>query len=134
MVRVLAIDFGEKRIGLAISSEDGKIAFHYKTIQNTSFEKAIKEIQEIVKHENVKRAVFGLPLTLKSKESESTGRAREFFTRLKKTVSIPVVLVDERFSTKRARKNLSFKKVPKEAVDQEAARILLEDYLRRNSK
>lgn len=133
MARILAVDFGEKRIGLAISDESKKIAFRYKTIENNSFQKVVAEFQEIVKKENIEKIVFGLPLTLKSTDSETTKKARDFFEKLKKAVSVEIVLSDERFSSGMAKKMLSFQKTTKEIIDQEAARIILEDYLRNSS-
>ena len=130
MARILAVDFGEKRIGLAISDESKKIAFRYKTIENNSFQKVVAEFQEIIKKENIEKIVFGLPLTLKSADSETTKKARDFFKKLKKAVSAEMVLSDERFSSKMAKKMLSFQKTTKEIIDQEAARIILEDYLK----
>lgn len=133
MPRILGIDFGIKRIGLAISDERERIAFPYKTIQNIKEKDAIKEIGEIIVKENVGKIIAGEPLNLKGESSEITLKAREFFSKLQEQVSVPLIFFDERFSSKIARNNVSFKKFPKEIIDQEAARVILEDYLKSNS-
>lgn len=133
MARLLAVDFGKKRIGLAISDELQKIAFRYKTIQNISFQKTVKELKNVIEKESIEKIIFGLPLSLKGKDSEITKKARSFYNHFKKEILVPIVLRDERFSTKLAQKTLSFRKAPKELLDQEAARIILEDYLKENS-
>ncbi len=125
MGRVMAVDFGEKRTGIAISDRKKRIAFP-KEIVETSI--AIRRIKEIVKKEDVEEIVVGYPLNLQGKRTGSTKRAEMFYERLKELVRVPVVLMDERLTSKFAEKFRIKKKRP---TDDVAASILLSDYLRR---
>ncbi len=135
MSRILAIDFGLKRIGLAISDELKLIAVPYKAIPND--ENALSEIIKIIDVEDVNEIIIGLPLNLDGREGDIAGKVRQFGGELKKHVkNITIKFFDERFTSKMAEKKFieKKKKIPlgdknKKEIDKLAAAYLLQNYL-----
>lgn len=124
----LGIDYGEKRIGLALSDPEEKLARRFFTLGNTS--KAVSDLREIIEKEKVEKIVIGLPLGFHG-ESGQTRTVEGFISILRKEVCIPVETMNEVLTSKMAEDNLlkaGIKNV-KEILDQEAARIILQDYL-----
>ena len=117
-MRYLGIDYGEKRIGLALSDEEGRIAFPHGTASR------FEEVVEAVYRERVGAVVIGLPLTLSGEASEETASARSFAARLGKAVQLPIAFEDERFTSKIAERH-----TPKEKADASAAALILQSYL-----
>lgn len=133
-MRYLGIDYGQKRIGLALSSVDEEVVTPYKTLKNSSRQKAITEVVNIVKQEKVEAIVVGLPIGLQGEETLTTRQVRNFVADLRKKVSIPIYLMDESYSSYEAESKLrelgmSSKKI-KKIVDQVAAQDILITYLR----
>ncbi|GAB6887291.1 Holliday junction resolvase RuvX [Desulfothermus okinawensis JCM 13304] len=132
-MKYLGIDFGQKRVGLAISTKDERIVLPYKTLTYTSREKLILEITKIIETEHIQGVVVGLPVGLDGKETLSTRQARNFIKHLKKQVDLPVNFVDESYSSYEAEdrlksRGMSSKKI-KKVVDQMAAVEILNTYL-----
>ena len=131
--RILAVDFGGKRIGLAISDIMQIIAKPYKTISNSSNEDVINSMKEIIKDKIVSKVVVGLPVTLKNKESSQTEIVRKFIELLKTKINIPIEAYDERLTTVGAKRSLIEQGIKtghnKELVDMTAAAIFLQNYL-----
>lgn len=122
-MRYLGIDYGEKRIGLALSDAHGTIASPYRTIINgRGFEKRIKEI---VTKEEVSMVIMGLPLPFSGNESVQTASAKRFTAHLAKNIRIPIKFENEIFSTKLAKHS----HVPKKHIDKVSAAIILQSYL-----
>ncbi len=121
----MAVDYGEKRIGIAITDKEKRIAFPKEIVNK---EKATERIKEIVEKEDVEEIVFGYPINLKGMKTQITKNAERFYEELKKVIKIPIVLMDERLTSKIAERFRSKKRVP---LDDVAASILLSDYLRR---
>ena len=133
-MRYLGIDYGQKRIGLALSSVDEEVVTPYKTLKNSSRQKAITEVINIVKQEKIEAIVVGLPIGLQGEETLTTRQVRNFVADLRKKVSIPIYLMDESYSSYEAESKLrelgmSSKKI-KKIVDQVAAQDILITYLR----
>ena len=128
--RILAIDFGERRVGLAISIPKLNIPQPLKTIERKNL---WQELDEVFKTYNISTVVIGLPLHTDGREAKSTPIVKELAAELSIKYNIPVKLWDERFTTKRAEQimHLLGKKPSrdKEAVDRIAAAIILEEYL-----
>ena len=97
--RLLGIDPGAKKIGLAICDENKKVATPLKIIQKTKFEILSKEIIEIIKENSVKGIVIGNPLNMDSSSGKSSQSVLDFAKNLSKNITIPIVLWDERLST-----------------------------------
>lgn len=129
-MRILGIDYGEKRIGLAVSDEKETLASRFLTLENKSLKKSIKEIKKIVSEENIKKIVVGIPIGFRG-DSEQTKAVRKFIGELKKNIDLPIIEINEIFTSKMAEENLreAGMKDVKKVIDQEAARIILESYL-----
>ena len=131
--RVLGLDYGERRIGLAISDPLGIIAMPLTTIDRNKTEHLISKISEIVSEKKITSIVVGLPLTLKGHYSKQTEIVLAFINKLKSNLQIPIVSIDERLSTVAAKKSLQIQNVKtgheKGRVDETAAAIFLQEYL-----
>ena len=117
-MRMLGIDFGEKRIGMAITDKGGKIALPL------SVAKDIDEVVRVVKERGVEKIIVGMPLSLKGKRGRMAKKTEVFIEELKKRVDVPVEEWDERFSTKEALRIGN-----KENKDAIAAAIILQSYI-----
>ena len=136
--RLLGIDPGKKRIGLAISDEDKLVSTPLKTILKKKNFDFIKEIKEIIEENNIKGIVVGNPLNMDGSKGSSSQSSNDFAKNLSNNISIPVTMWDERLSSEGAFKlsanigvNTS-KKIKK--LDQNAASFILQgvlDYLKR---
>ena len=98
MARTLGIDFGEKRVGLALSDRLNLIASPYKTLQYIYENDLIKKIKKIVFEKEIKVFVLGLPLNMKGEDSAQTKKVRRF-KRLLSILKLPIFYEDERFSS-----------------------------------
>jgi putative Holliday junction resolvase len=131
--RILAIDYGSSRIGLAISDPLKIIAQGLKTIPNNA--DTIDEIRSIIETNNVSRAVVGKPLHLSGSESAKSVEVDAFVRKLKEHISIEIIMVDERFTSVIAQQTIRLmgakkkQRQKKDKVDEVAAAILLQGYL-----
>lgn len=131
--RVLALDFGKRRIGLAISDELGVTAQGLETLQRTRIRDDIERLAELVGARNVRLILMGNPLHMSGSESRQTEYVRDFAARLEKATGVAVEFWDERLTTVAAQRvlresGISIQKRA-QAVDRLAAVILLESYL-----
>ena len=131
--RILAIDYGEKIIGLAISDEEQKVALPLKNYRRKSLEEDILFIKQIVTERRIVKLVVGNPLNFKREESKMSGKVREFIKKLREKIEIEVELFDETFTTKEAEfvlREFGFKeKKMRGKKDSIAASFLLSSYL-----
>lgn len=135
MSRILAIDLGSKRIGLAISDETKTIAQTFPGIVVKSQKQTYESLKKIVQEQQVDKILVGLPLNLQGKDSHQTKQTRAFAELLTQFLkNIPIELIDERFSTREAIDKLHFQKIKakkmRAEIDSMSAQILLETYLR----
>lgn len=141
MGRVLCIDYGTRRIGLAVSDETQTIAQGLPTIDcrlpnaDCRMKEVATRIAAIVREREVESVILGHPISLSGKPSTRSRRVLEFKHALEKALTVPLMLVDERFTTVLARQYLgeAYRRVraQKHPVDKVAAVVLLEDYLAR---
>ena len=134
MPRILGIDHGTVRLGLALSDELAMIANPLKTLD--AGPGVADEIAQIVRQKRVEEVVIGMPYRMSGERGGAAARVEEFAERLRKILpdDVPVVFVDERLSSKAARESLGFTRRPqdreaKKLVDQVAAVAILQDYL-----
>jgi len=129
--RVLALDVGNRRIGVAYSDPLGISANPLPYIENN--EKVFENIKKLVEEYDIGKLVVGLPLTLKGEEGEQARITKAFVEELKKHIpDIPVEFVDERFTTSLAEQHLretTKKSKRKKKVDSLAAVFILKTYL-----
>lgn len=131
-MKYLAIDYGQKRVGLAISTSDEKLILPYKTLTYTSRKKLVSDITYIVETENIQRIVIGLPIGINGEETLITRQVKNLVRDLKKKLDVPVDLVDESYSSYNAdrilkNRGMSAKKI-KKVIDQQAAVDILNTY------
>lgn len=131
--RVLGLDIGERRIGVALSDASGTLASPLTTISAKSRERAIAEIARLVRAHEAVELVAGLPLTLRGEIGPQAELIRAFAQELEAALDMPVALFDERLSTVAAEQMLRDLGVKPEKrrqqIDQVAASIILQDYL-----
>ena len=125
-MKYLGIDYGEKKIGLALADSEIKIATPYKILINQG--NILAKISEICQKEKIDKIVVGMPLTLKSSTSLQTKRVLKFIDKLKKATYIDIFEQDERLSSAYAKRLLKEMKV-KHLDDDVAAMIILQSYL-----
>ena len=133
MARLLAIDYGKKRTGIAVSDEMQIIAGGLTTVATTEL---VDFILDYVKREPVERIVVGLPKQMNNEPSENMRRVEPFVNRLRKLMpDIPVDYHDERFTSVLAQRTIieaGIKKMAlrnKELVDEVSATIILQSYM-----
>lgn len=134
MARIVGVDPGEARIGIAISDEDLSIAFPRETVDaRGGLQKAVERVCQALKDERLAELVVGLPLRLDGTEGEAARRARAFGDVLGAALGLDVVYWDERMTTLAAERSLREMgrrgAKGREVVDQSAATILLQSYL-----
>jgi putative Holliday junction resolvase len=132
-MRALGIDFGEKRIGLAISDPDGSWAMPLTTLERGTDRRAVHAIANIVRREGVGRLVLGEPRAVDGSLGPAVERVRRFGTKLAKATGLPLVLVTETLTTVEAEQRLqtstkgrASKGAPIDAI---AAQIILQEAL-----
>ena len=132
-MRVLGIDFGEVRIGIAISDPAGRLAVPLTTLNRVSDQDVIAQIEAIVLRESVEHLVIGEPRNMDGSIGEAAKRVRSFCRKLQAQIPLPCDLVDETLTSVEARERLLDAGVdPRrspERIDQVAAQIILEQYL-----
>jgi putative Holliday junction resolvase len=130
--RVLGLDLGQSRIGVAISDPDRRVAVPLGTIR-TGAPDDVKAIAALVREHSVEEIVVGHPLSLSGGKGEAADHAEKFAAALRSVLAVPVVLEDERLSTVQAERELAAAGVRgrrrREVVDQSAAAVILQSYL-----
>lgn len=136
MGRILGVDYGDSRIGLAISDLNKIIASPFKTIKNKGSYQLKEEFRKIIIDNDIERIVLGLPISLSGKETKQTDKVRDFFKFLE-DFNVPVYMQDERLSSLSAKKSLIEQNVKtghnKHLIDSTAAAIFLQQFIDSNS-
>jgi putative Holliday junction resolvase len=132
MMRVLALDVGDKRVGVAISDPSQVLARSLKVIQRSS-RVEFDAVAQLVEEYEVEKVVVGYPRSLDGMAHAQAGKVERYAAGLAEVLTVPVLLWDERFSTVSAERlireaGLSGKK-KQERVDAVAAAVILQDYL-----
>ena len=132
MERILGLDIGTVRIGLALSDPLGITAQPLETIQRKKCD-PIERIREIVEEYSISKLVIGNPLTLNGKSSFASEKVAEFVEKLQKCLQLECILWDERMTTAQAEKLMISSGVRRqkrrESIDQVASAIILQSYL-----
>lgn len=130
LMRYLGIDYGDKRIGVALSDPEGQIAFPKTVILNIGFERVIRNIKSLVEIEKAVKIVIGLPLAMDGKETDQSQKVRNFVEALKKEINAPIIFENELLTTHLAKAA----GVKKEHTDEAAAALILQSYLDKEAK
>jgi putative Holliday junction resolvase len=101
-VKVLALDFGRARTGVAVSDPSGTIARPLEIVERAGSEAGLARLAELIREEEAERVVVGLPLTLRGERGEQARETEVFVEQLRAVISVPVESYDERFTTRLA--------------------------------
>jgi putative Holliday junction resolvase len=122
--KILSLDLGTKRTGIALSDASQRVSFPRDEIEHTGLDDLIDQLGVLITNEKVVGVLVGLPLTLSGTESEQTRIAKDWSQKISEKFNLPVDSMDERFTTQEA-----YKKMNSKTVDSDVAQILLEHYL-----
>jgi putative Holliday junction resolvase len=123
-VRVLALDYGSARCGVAVSDPTGTLATPLEPVLRPGTKKGIARVRAVVQETGAERVLVGLPVSLSGADSAQTREARAFAERLQGLLAVPVELYDERFTTSLARRAGG-----SASLDSRAAAVLLDEWL-----
>ena len=123
-MKVLALDYGSARTGVAVSDPTGTLARPLEVVENASAPAGLRQLAELVEREGVERIVVGLPVTLRGERGAQAEETEAFVSALRGVTEVPIESFDERFTTKLAEAQPS--EAPPDAV---AAAHLLSTYL-----
>jgi len=130
-MNVLALDFGLKRIGLSVGSTESGIAFVRDVLMNDA--DCFQSLDALVDQEHIAHILVGMPYKRDGASGDIHGELTSFLEELKSRYSLPIVLFDERYTSKMAREKLKdlelTKSERKEPIDSFAAQILLQEWL-----
>lgn len=131
-MKILGIDYGQKRVGLAMAQD--AVAFPFRTLEKTTRDRLFSDLLTIIESEKVEAIVLGLPLDMNDEETLTTRQTLNFRDSLARRTSLPIHLVNEALTSFDARQRLREAGVPqhrhKEMIDQMAAVCILETFLR----
>ena len=132
---ILAVDYGRRRIGLAVSDELGLTAQPLATLVRSNRRNDLRRLREIVRKHGVRRIVVGHPVHLDGSAGEMAGEAARFAARIERETGLPVELVDERLTSWEAEhvqaETKAGRRRGRRGVDQIAAAVILREYLER---
>jgi putative Holliday junction resolvase len=123
-VRVLALDYGSARCGVAVSDPTGTLATPLEPVLRPGTKKGFARLRAVVSETGAERVVVGLPVSLSGGDSAQTREARAFADRLRTLMPVPVELYDERFTTALARQAGG-----SSSLDSRAAAVMLDEWL-----
>ena len=123
-MKVLALDYGSARTGVAVSDPTGTLARPLEVVENASAPAGLKHLAELAEREGVEQIVVGLPVTLRGERGAQAEETEAFVSALRAVTEVPIESFDERFTTKLAEAQPS--EAPSDAV---AAAHLLSTYL-----
>ena len=123
-MKVLALDYGSARTGVAVSDPTGTLARPLEVVENASAPAGLKHLAELAEREGVEQIVVGLPVTLRGERGAQAEETEAFVSALRAVTAVPIESFDERFTTKLAEAQAS-----EAAPDAVAAAHLLSNYL-----
>lgn len=130
-MKILALDYGTTRIGVAVSDINNKVAFPREYIKNTADN--IQPIRKIIIDEEIEQIIVGYPKSLNNNDTKMSIEAKNFYLNIQQETKIQTLLIDERLSSKFAEKQLIYcdtsRKDRKQKVDSIAASFFLQGYL-----
>ena len=134
--RLLAIDMGAKRVGVAVSDELGMTVRPVTTIERRSWKKLLRSIIEQIEVLEARGLVVGLPLNLDGSEGPAAAEARQIAAKFELSLKIPVYLQDERLTSEEAKSRLQDIQKRERAgdIDSAAAAIILQDFIDQHSR
>jgi putative Holliday junction resolvase len=134
--RLLAIDLGAKRVGVAVCDELRMTVRPLAATQRGSWKHLLQDVRQQIERVEAKGLVIGLPLNLDGTEGAAATQAREIADKFRRSLEVPVYLQDERLTTEEAKSRLKSLRNPgdiEQRVDSEAAAVILQDFLSQES-
>lgn len=133
MMRIMGMDVGDRRIGLAVSDEMGYSAQGLDTFTRANLKQDVRSLAEMMKELQVEKLVIGMPRNMNGTYGPQTEKVKEFVAALLKEISIEVIYWDERLTSVAAQRTLAEGKIAlgkkKEAIDKLSAVMILQGYL-----
>jgi putative Holliday junction resolvase len=123
-LRVVALDYGSARCGVAVSDPTGTLATPRDPVLRPGTRRGFAALRTVIAELGAERVIVGLPLSLSGRDSAQTVEVREFAERLARAISVPVELYDERFTT-----SLALQAGGEASLDSRAAATLLDEWL-----
>jgi len=130
-MKYLGIDYGEKRMGLALGDDEIKIATPFLVLENKGLDKVLPELVEIFEQEGIRQIVVGVPYSLRQAQGKIGAQEQavlDFISRLARATTIPIAREDERFTTVQVDKLMAGEKISREKRDAVAAMLILQGY------
>lgn len=132
-MKILGLDYGKRRTGVAISDPEQKLAFPRETMSFKKEETLLKEISGLCEKEDIEKVVVGLPIGMDGHKTPQTHSTEAFAERLGEAIECPIEMLDERLSTLQAEKSLIDKGLKKfSEIDEIAAQMVLQAWLDKN--
>jgi len=127
--RIIGVDWGARRTGVAISDESRQMVFTRPVINPVANKSVMVQVAELVRSERIVGIVIGLPLHMDGSESETTAMVRNFANDLAMQTDVPICFVDETLSSMSAQESMGRVRVHdiKQKLDSESARVILEN-------
>jgi putative holliday junction resolvase len=136
--RSLGIDFGTRRIGLALSDPTGTLATPLPFLENSTPEEVTKNLKDLVENHGVETIVVGMPRNMDGTYGPSAEKVRNFIAQIQPHLTAKVVTIDERLTTAQASRELSQiglnQKDLRKKVDSSSAALILQQFLDRNNQ
>lgn len=131
MTKILALDFGTKRIGYAISDENQSIAFPRATLSSTPKRDLLNKLKTIIKEEGISKIVLGIPLDCENELTQMAGKIKKFGGELARRFMLPIEYIDEFGSSEEADRKIPFRKDRRKKGFKDAisAQIILQRYI-----
>lgn len=137
MTRILGIDFGTVRIGLALSDPTGTLASPLPHLEKKTISQINAALTELVETHEISRVVVGLPRNMDGSYGPAAEKVRDFISKIQGSLSVPIETQDERLTTVQASKQLSQiglnQKELRKKIDSSSASLILQQYLDRKS-
>ena len=130
-MKIVAVDYGSARTGVAVSDPTGTLARPVGVIERAGTEAGLERLVELISSEGAERVVVGVPLTLKGERGEQAIETERFVDQLRQAIDVPVEGFDERFTTDLAEQDPGNRNLPPDA---RAAAHLLTSYLAWSSR
>lgn len=127
-LNILAIDYGDKRVGVARGDTDTFLSRPYKIIENKGMDFLISEIREIIKEAEINLIILGYPLSLSGKITQQTEKIDNFYNFLKNNLDLEIIKVNEQLSSRQA-KSILHSDFISGRVDDVAAMVFLDSFL-----
>jgi len=135
--RLLGIDYGTVRIGLALSDPTGILATPLPFLDNNSPSQVISAMTALIETHQITGLVIGMPRNMDGTYGPSAQKVRDFIAQIQQSISLPITPIDERLTTAQASKQLSSiglnQKQLRKKVDSSSASLILQQYLDRNT-